>query len=74
MSLFVRYSDDGYPLPPLPEVIPGESCDRCGSPARQHVYVPFSHGRHGKRQLGELYFCQHDYDLALPGLVTRGWR
>jgi len=57
---------------PVPEVIAGEHCDRCGCPARHHVYVPFRLGRHGRRQLGELYFCLHHYDRALPGLIAGG--
>lgn len=57
---------------PLPEAIPGEPCDRCGCPARHHVFVPFRRGRHGRPELGELYFCLHHYDRVFPGLLARG--
>lgn len=59
-------------IAPPHERIPGESCDRCGCPARHHVFVPFRLGRHGRPELGELYFCWYHYSRALPKLTDMG--
>ena len=57
----------------LPESIAGgEQCDRCGAPALRHVFVPFRLGRHGRPELGELYFCLRHWQRAQPALAESG--
>jgi hypothetical protein len=58
---------------PLPPVIPGETCDRCGAAPRHRVYIPYTH-ESGYTASRQLLFCQHHFDKYQVAIAAAGYR
>jgi hypothetical protein len=57
---------------PLPPVIPGETCDRCGAAPRHRVRVPYLYA--GSAVASELLLCSHHYRVHEAAIAAAGYR
>jgi hypothetical protein len=57
---------------PLPELIPGEQCDRCGAAPRYRVKVPGEYA--GFTAHRDLLFCAHHYRQHESAIAAAGYR